>query len=112
MIARSWAMARSLSIALLVLYLATQLFAAISLWFELVEEQRQHGLTLDLGGPDGYAWTFLEQTLQNWQSEFLALAVIVALSAKLIHRGSRHSRDSQDEVQQRVQAIERRVKAL
>jgi hypothetical protein len=40
------------------------------------------------------------------------LALMVSLTAVLIHRGSKHSRDGNDEVQQRVQQIQRRVQAL
>jgi hypothetical protein len=103
---------RGLSIACFVLYGLAQLGAAIAGWFEFADEQRQHGLSAVLFGADGYVWTFLEQTLQNWQSEFLALGTIVVLTAVLIHAGSKHSRDGNDEVQQRVRKIQRRVNAL
>jgi hypothetical protein len=103
---------RGLSIACFVLYAVAQLGAAIAGWMEYIDEQRQHGSAIEVFGADGYVWTFLEQTLQNWQSEFLALGTIVALSAVLLHLGSKHSRESQDEAQQRVKAIQRRVAAL
>jgi hypothetical protein len=103
---------RGLSIACFALYALAQLGAAVAGWFEFVDEQRQHGEPVELFGSGGYVWTLLEQTLQNWQSEFLALGTIVVLTSLLVHVGSRHSRDSQDEVQRRVQAIQRRVMEL
>jgi hypothetical protein len=109
---RGWRQDYALSLVLLVLYVATQVGSAIVGWVEFVAQQTSHGETPKLLGDDGYIWTFLEQTLQNWQSEFLALAVLVALSAVLIHRDSKQSRDGQDEAQQRIQAIQRRVDRL
>jgi hypothetical protein len=108
----AWAGARALSIACFVLYLLAQLAAAITGWFEFADRQRQHQQPLELLGDGGYAWTLLEQTLQNWQSEFLALGVLVALTSVLIHRGSKHSRDGNDEAQRRMQDIDRRVRRL
>jgi len=104
--------ARGLSIVLFSLYALAQIGAAISGWFEFADQQRQHGQPLEVFGDNGYVWTFLEQTLQNWQSEFIALTLIVALTAVLIHRGSKHSRDGQDEAKQRIERIQQRVDAL
>ena len=101
-----------LSIAALLLFGAAQLGSAVVGWVEFIDEQRQHGQSIELFGADGYAWTFLEQTLQNWQSEFLALAVLIGLTAIVIHRGSKHSRDGNDEVQRRIKDIQRRVDRL
>jgi hypothetical protein len=103
---------RGLSIACFVLYVIAQLGAAVAGWLEYLSEQQQHGSAPQLFGDDGYAWTLLEQTLQNWQSEFLALAALIALSAVLLHRGSKHSRDGNDEAQARIQEIRRRVDRL
>jgi len=110
--ATGWLAAYSLSIAALVLYVVTQIGAAIAGWVEFVSEQEAHGQSATVLGSDGYFWTFLEQTMQNWQSEFLALAALVALSAVLIHRNSSNSRDGPDELQQRIQDVERRVTRL
>lgn len=103
---------RGLSIVCFVLYGLSHLGAAIAGWFEYASEQQAHGSVVELFGPDGYAWMFMEQTFQNWQSEFLALGTMVVLTALLIHVGSKHSRDGNDEVQRRVEAIQRRVTAL
>jgi hypothetical protein len=103
---------RGLSVACLLLYGLAQLGSAVAGWLEYVAQQRSHLQPATLFGADGYGWTFLEQTLQNWQSEFLALATLIVLTATLIHRGSKHSRDGGDEVKRRVRAIQRRVDAL
>lgn len=108
--ARLWL--RGLSIACFTLYVLAQLGAIVVGWVEFVASQQQHGGVAEVFGDDGYIWTLLEQTTQNWQSEFLALAALVALTAVLIHRGSKISRDGNDEAEQRIKAIQRRVDAL
>jgi hypothetical protein len=108
----SWARERGLTLAVLAIYVVAQVAAVISGWVEFVAEQTQHQQPAEILGPDGYAWTLLEQTMQNWQSEFLALAVLILLSAHLLHRGSKHSRDGTDETLRRIKAIQRRVQAL
>jgi hypothetical protein len=108
--ARLWL--RGLSAVCLALYLVAQLGAIVTGWVEFVAEQAQHGSTASVLGDDGYLWTLLEQTAQNWQSEFLALGALVAMTSVLVHRGSKHSRDGNDEVQRRVEKIRRRIQAL
>jgi hypothetical protein len=108
--ARLWI--RGLSLVCFGLYAVTQLGAIVTGWVEFVADQTQHGSVPAVFGEDGYVWTLLEQTTQNWQSEFLALATLVVLTSVLIHRGSKHSRDGNDEIQRRVEAIRRRVQAL
>jgi|SRR5215216_2319551 len=44
-------------------------------------------------------------TLENWQSEFLQLLTFVVLTSFLIHRGSHESKDSQDRLERKVDAI-------
>jgi membrane protein implicated in regulation of membrane protease activity len=107
-----WLRDYPLAIALFVLYAAIQIGAAVTGWFEFAAEQAQHQRPAELFGPDGYVWMLLEQTLQNWQSEFLALATLVVLSAVLIHRNSKHSKDGDEERQRRVEEIRRRVARL
>jgi len=92
--------------------MVAQLLLTFFSWAEFESQQQQHAQPVTVLGDDGFAWTLLEQTLQNWQSEFLALATLVALTAVLLHRGSKHSRDGNGEVQRRVQAIRRRLDVL
>ena len=103
---------RGLSIACFLLYALAQVGAVIAGWVEFVSEQHQHGSAAEILGSDGYAWTLLEQTMQNWQSEFLALALLIALTSVLLHRGSKHSRDGSDEAKARIEKIQARVDEL
>lgn len=102
----------SLSIVAGTIFVVVLIGAAVSGWFEFVATAKAHHEAAHVFGSDGYVWEFAEQTLQNWQSEFLAVAVLVALASVLIHRGSAQSRDSQDERRRRVVAIGRRVDAI
>jgi hypothetical protein len=108
--ARLWL--RGLSAACFALYAVAQVGAIVTGWIEFVAEQTQHGSTPSVLGDEGYVWTLLEQTAQNWQSEFLALGALIAMTSVLVHRGSKHSRDGSDEAQQRIAKIQRRVQAL
>jgi hypothetical protein len=103
---------RGLSIACFAIYVVVQVGLVVPSWVEFVASQQQHGQDATVFGQDGFVWFLLEQTSQNWQSEFLALGVLVSLTSVLIHVGSKHSRDGNDEVQQRTEAIRRRVEAL
>lgn len=103
---------RALSSLFFALFALALAGATIAGWVEYAADQAAHGAPPELLGTDGYLPTLLEQTSQNWQSEFLALAVIVVLSSRLIHRESAHSRDGQDEVAARVRAVRRRVERL
>jgi uncharacterized protein DUF6766 len=103
---------RALSIVCFFLYAITQVGAAITGWVEFVSKEQQHGSAPQIFGDDGFVWTFLEQTMQNWQSEFLALATLVALTSVLLHRGSKHSRDGTDEAKAQIERIQERVTAL
>jgi hypothetical protein len=109
---RDWLRDHGLAIVALSLYALTHIGATIAGWVEYLHEQQQHGQPATILGDGGYGWVFLEQTLQNWQSEFLVLGILVALSAVLLHIGSKQSREGNDEAQARVRAIERRVERL
>ncbi|MFL5777419.1 MAG: DUF6766 family protein, partial [Chloroflexota bacterium] len=101
-----------LTIVLAALFVLTIVGASLSGWAEFSAEQRAHGERPQVFGEDGYLPTLAEQILQNWQSEWLALAVLVALSARLRHIGSKHSPDSEEEMRQRIESIAGRVHEL
>ena len=82
----------SLSIALLLLFAVSFALHAVGGAAEYSEEQRQHG-----GAPVsplGYLATsrFWFESFQNWQSEFLSVAVLVVLSIWLREQGSAQSK--------------------
>jgi uncharacterized protein DUF6766 len=101
-----------LSLVLFGIFFTTLVIAAIAGWMEFSAQERAHGQTPEVFASDGYLPFLLEQVSQNVQSEFLALALTIALAARFIHRGSAQSRDGQDEMRQTIAAVERRVDQL
>jgi hypothetical protein len=101
-----------LSITLFSLFAVSFVLHAVSGWMEYSSDQEAHGQQPTVFGDDGYAWSFGEWTLQNWQSEFLELGVIVVLSSFLIHKGSAESKDSDDEMKELLEKIEAKLDSL
>ena len=101
-----------LSIALFTMFAVAFVFHTASGWMQYRSEQEQHGQEATVLGDDGYAWYWAEWTLQNWQSEFLELGVIVVLSSFLIHKGSAESKDSDDEMKKLLESIEKKLDEL
>jgi uncharacterized membrane protein YhaH (DUF805 family) len=101
-----------LSIVLSVLFVVTLVGAAISGWFEYASQQAAHGQPATIGGEDGYLPVLLEQVFQNWQSEVLALALLIVLATVLIHRGSPESKDGHAEKARRIAEVEQRIDRL
>ena len=111
MIARLWR-DYSLSLVLGAMFLVSWIVQTITGWFEFAAEQRTHGEEPMAFGADGYVWRWAEATFENWQSEFLQLFTFVVLTTFLIHRQSHESRDSDDEMQAKLDRIEKAVKQL
>jgi hypothetical protein len=101
-----------LSIALFAMFGVTFLLHTFTGWMQYSSEQQSHGETPTVFGDSGYVWYWSEWTLQNWQSEFLELGVIVVLSSVLIHKGSAESKDSDDEMKQLLESIEQKLDGL
>ena len=84
--------AHSLTIALFLLFLASVVLHAVGGVQAYNADQRAHGQAPEsLVGYLGSA-TFWFESLQNWQSEFLSLAVVIVLSVFLRQRGSPESK--------------------
>jgi hypothetical protein len=81
-------------------------------WREFVSEQRTNGEAAHWLGPDGYIWAWAQATFENWQSEFLQLFAMVALTSFLLFKGSPESRDSDDETKAMLEHIQRQLDAL
>ena len=86
----------SLAIAFFVLFFASFALHAVGGAKAFNEEQRQHGeATVSV-------WRYLTtsqfwfESMQNWQSEFIAVAAIVGLSIFLRQRGSPESKPVAD----------------
>ena len=82
----------SLLLAFGAIFVASWFAQSVTGWTEYNDEQEAHGeptvsWSLYLTRPD-----FWERTLQNWQSEFLAVASIVVFSIWLRQRGSAQSK--------------------
>ena len=75
-------------------------------WGVYVEEQLAHGEPAEVAG---YLKEVGRDTLENWQSEFLQLVWQVAGLAMLLHVGSPQSREEDDRLEEKLDAILRAV---
>jgi hypothetical protein len=82
----------SLSIALAVLFLASFVFHWLSSAREACREQTLHGQACPTALEHLASPTFWFESFQNWQSEFLSIAVVVVLSIVLRQQGSPESK--------------------
>ncbi len=71
-------------------------------WFAYVQDQQDHGKTIEVAG---YTIQMMRDTLENWQSEFLQLIWQVAGLAILLHVGSPQSKEGDDRMEAKVDAI-------
>jgi hypothetical protein len=82
-----------LSLALFALFLASIVGQVFAGWYALGEELAVHGSP----PPDLRSYLlsghFISATFENWESEFLQMAVYVVLTAWLIQKGSPESRN-------------------
>jgi uncharacterized membrane protein YhaH (DUF805 family) len=99
----------NLSVVLGLLFAVTWIGQLITEWFTFASQQQDHNQPLQISQ---FLWEFWQSTLENWQSEFLQLFSFVALSALFIHKGSAESKDSDEQMQQSLDRIEKRLKAL
>jgi hypothetical protein len=92
-----WVRSHGLSIAAIALFAAAFVGQVLTGRSEYNQEQEAHGgqtATLPEYLGTGH---FGEATLENWESEFLQMAVFVFLTAYLVQRGSAESRKPDDE---------------
>lgn len=75
-------------------------------WFAYAAEQRTHGQPIEASG---YLVVMLRDTLENWQSEFLQLLWQVGGLAILLFVGSPQSKEEDDRLEEKLDAILRRV---
>jgi hypothetical protein len=75
-------------------------------WTAYVSEQRLHGAAASFAD---FAVEALRDTFENWQSEFLQLIWQVAGLALLLHVGSPQSREEDDRLEEKLDAILRAV---
>jgi hypothetical protein len=75
-------------------------------WFTYVDEQLAHDQPIVLSG---FVVQIMRDTLENWQSEFLQLLWQVGGLAILLHIGSPQSKEGNDRLEEKVDALLRRV---
>ena len=71
-------------------------------WFAYANEQRAHGQPASVSD---YTIEMGRDTLENWQSEFLQLLWQVAGLALLLHVGSPQSKEGDDRMEAKIDAI-------
>lgn len=71
-------------------------------WFTYVNEQLAHGQPVTVSD---YIVLMTRDTLENWQSEFLQLLWQVAGLALLLHVGSPQSKEGDDRMEAKIDAI-------
>ena len=71
-------------------------------WFAYVQDQQDHAKAIEVGG---YTIKMLRDTMENWQSEFLQLLWQVAGLAILLHVGSPQSKEGDDRMEAKIDAI-------
>jgi uncharacterized protein DUF6766 len=89
---RTWIYSNSLLIVMTLFFFGSWFAHSVTGWSDFNSEQLEHG-------EHGLSWlgyigssTFWEQTLQNWQSEFMAIGAMVVFSIYLRQRGSPESK--------------------
>ena len=75
-------------------------------WFAYVADQQAHHLPVQVSG---WLVEMGRDTLENWQSEFLQLIWQVAGLALLLHVGSPQSKEGDDRMEAKLDAILRRL---
>jgi hypothetical protein len=82
----------SLGLAFASIFLGTWFAQSVSNWTEYNDEQVEHGDPVVSWASYVVNPDFWNRTLQNWQSEFLAVATMAAFSIYLRQRGSAESK--------------------
>jgi hypothetical protein len=88
-----WTYERSLSIALLVLFVLSLAIHAVAGKVAYNQEQVEHGKQTISLGSYVVSSQFWFESFQNWQSEFLSIAAMVVLAIFLRQKGSPESKD-------------------
>jgi hypothetical protein len=89
---RRWLYENSLLITMTSIFFATWCVQSLNNWRLFNDEQREHSEATVSWGRYLLDPNFWEKTLQNWQSEFLAVGVMVVFTIYLRQRGSPESK--------------------
>jgi hypothetical protein len=88
----SWVRDRALTIVLMVLFAVFLVAQLVTGWYEFNDDNAQHAearVTMAQYLATGHPW---EALFENWESEFLQMAVFVLLTTCLVQKGSPESR--------------------
>ena len=100
---------RGLGYCLAILFVLAWIVHLFTGWQTFVAEQAAHGETAMVWGANGYVWDWLDSSFENIMSEFLQLAVFVVLTTVLIFEGSAESKDGDERLEAKVDAILKRL---
>jgi hypothetical protein len=98
----------NLSIVLFLLFAFSWIGQGYYQWQEFAQNQKSHSQEVKV---EEFMPEFWSATFENWQSEYLQLFSFVILTSFLIHKGSAESKDSDDEMMQKLNKIEQLVKS-
>lgn len=71
-------------------------------WYEFAGQQQEHNQPVEVSA---YVVQLMRGTLENWQSEFLQLVWQVAGLSFLFHVGSTQSREGNDRMEAKIDAL-------
>jgi hypothetical protein len=89
---RTWVFSNSLLLVMTAIFFASWFAQSATGWTTYNEEQRAHDEAAVSWGAYVTSSSFWEDTLQNWQSEFLAVGTMAAFTIYLRQRGSPESK--------------------
>lgn len=89
---RRWIYSNSLLLVMGAIFLLSWLAQSLAGVTVANQENAQHGVPAETWGDYVVSADFWNRTLQNWQSEFLAVGAMVAFSIYLRQRGSSESK--------------------
>jgi hypothetical protein len=94
----------SLTLVLLALFLITLAGQIVTGWHDYNEDRREHGRPEITLGPYLSSGHSIEATGENWESEFLQMAMFVLLTVRLHQKGSPDSKPLDDDDDEDLEA--------
>ena len=103
-----WVRDRSLGIFFVSAFVTAWIAQLVLEWRVYAADQREHGRHAEFWSA-GFWDSFGQSTLENWQSEFLQLAVFTIAAAYFVFKGSSESPDSSERVEHKLDALMERL---
>lgn len=102
----------NLSIVAMAIFLVMLTIYTIFGWHEYGIKQRELNNVATVFGDSGFIWFWGEALFANWQSEFLQTFVFVILTAIFIHKGSAESKDTEEAILAKLNAMQKQLDTL